>query len=152
ISSSRRKLDHLEKNPTFAVLYEVTDQSYGASFFISAETVLDHSSANTFLSRTRLNGGFPARHPLSFPPLFLPLSSSPLSVNPWESSTRSGLFEEDEEKWQEVKKGFTEPCGPEPYQFELLAQGADSAKSEAGAAEAVEEQVQLLTHYGGVSE
>ncbi|MEQ2300179.1 hypothetical protein AMECASPLE_022658 [Ameca splendens] len=45
-----------------------------------------------------------------------------------------------------------EPSGPEPDQFEPLAQGADSVMSEAHAAKAVEEQFQLLTRNGGVSD
>ncbi|KAK5613653.1 hypothetical protein CRENBAI_018283 [Crenichthys baileyi] len=38
----------------------------------------------------------------------------------------------------EVKGGFVEPSEPEPYHFEMLAQGAESKMPEAGAAEAVE--------------
>ncbi|KAK5619696.1 hypothetical protein CRENBAI_008754, partial [Crenichthys baileyi] len=39
----------------------------------------------------------------------------------------------------EVKGGFMEPNGPEPQQLKPPAQDADSAKPEAGAAEAVED-------------
>ncbi|KAK5614468.1 hypothetical protein CRENBAI_022579 [Crenichthys baileyi] len=38
----------------------------------------------------------------------------------------------------EVKAGYMEPSGPEPYQFDPLAQGADSAMSKAGAVQAIE--------------
>ncbi|KAK5621764.1 hypothetical protein CRENBAI_015260 [Crenichthys baileyi] len=40
-----------------------------------------------------------------------------------------------------VEGGFVEPSGPDSYQFELLAQGADSSVPEAGAVEAVEDRM-----------
>ncbi|KAK5607902.1 hypothetical protein CRENBAI_008968 [Crenichthys baileyi] len=47
---------------------------------------------------------------------------------------------------------FRPPSRPKPYQFEPLAQGADSAKPEARAATPVEEKFQLLTRHGCVFE
>ncbi|MEQ2162399.1 hypothetical protein GOODEAATRI_019364 [Goodea atripinnis] len=65
------------------------------------------------------------------------------------SFTTDGSFEVEEFSTPmspEVEGCFVEPSRPEPHQFKLLAQGADSAMPEASAAEAVEDRM------GGVSE
>lgn len=80
--------------------HKVTNQTHEASFSISAER-LDHSSSEA-LSENQLNG-YSLEGIHSIFPFLLILSVASLSVDSWETSTRSGLFEASQ--WLSTKYG-----------------------------------------------